>query len=219
MAVYIKPEPPPRNKLPMKKKQLDLPIHMYHRIYRLAHRDVPPDRIALTLDLPLKTVQRILEKFAQPQGNISESLHAGEDGRKAAETFLDIYIIPKVRYIVADFSGWVTTDHAGKLKSELEGLAASQWKVIALLMRDVLGADATGMEAIISFHESTAARGRYCAILDPSAAIESIISENRLEERIPIFGTEKTFEDAAFSSGRDARLTHKPAHEKIHPRV
>lgn len=187
-------------------------MHIYHRIYRFAHRNVEPNRIALTLDLPLKTVQRVLEKFAQTHGQPLESLHGGESGRKAIETFLDVYVIPKVRYVVADFSGWVTSAHKEKLKSELDNLAASQWKVFALLMRDVLAMDETGIECIMSFHETAGKRGRYSAILDPSEAIESFISECQLEERIPIFGTEKTFEEEAFSSRRGAKISQKPTH-------
>jgi hypothetical protein len=184
----------------MQKKQPELPMHIYHRIYRFARRNVDADRIALTLDLPLKTVQRVLDRFAQSEEGLGPEIE--QEAEKEPETFLDIYIIPKVRYIVADISGWITGPNIEKIQSEFDKLSKSQWKVIALLMRDVMNMDEKGLEAVLTFRDNLAARSRYCAILDPSRSIEAFIDEHQLDERIPIFGTEKTFEDEAFSTRR-----------------
>ena len=179
-------------------------MHIYHRIYRFAQRNVEADRIALTLDLPLKTVQRVLDKFAQAKelGELDASAIGIEAEESEKQTFLDVYIVSKVRYVVADISGWATEEHCEKLGEELEKLKSSQWKVSVLLMKDTIEIDEKGMEIIIAFYNNLKSRGRYTAILDPSPRIEPFISAHQIEEKIPIFGTEKTFEDEAFSHRR-----------------
>ncbi len=188
----------------MQKKQHELPMHIYHRIYRFSRRNVEPDRIALTLDLPLKTVQRVLERFAHAQkhGGLEHLVGDLASAEKEPQTFLDIYVAPKVRYVVADISGWAVAEHALYLKERLHEIGRSQWKVIALLMRDVISLDDAAAEVIVSFHDELVARGRYTAILDPSRQTEEYISEHQIEEKVPVFGTEKTFEDEAFSTRR-----------------
>ncbi|MBD3390604.1 MAG: hypothetical protein GF418_01170 [Chitinivibrionales bacterium] len=189
----------------MQKKPHELPMHMYHRIYRFAQRNVEPDRIALTLDLPLRTVQRVLDRFAQAQER-GEEIHQGGNGgdQGQPETFLDVYVVPKVRYVVADMSGWITAEHRERLREQLNEVSKSSFKVVALLMRDALAMDEEGAEELVSFHDGMRRRGRYAAILDPSRHIESFIGTYGLEEKIPVFGTEKTFEDEAFSTRRAA---------------
>jgi anti-anti-sigma regulatory factor len=174
---------------------IDKQTNIYQRIYRFFRRNVEPDRIATTLDLPLKTVQNVLERFYQSQ--IKDEADAISSASE--EPFLDVYVIPKVRYLVADISGWLTAEHEKKIRTELDNLAKSQWKVIALMMRDVIALDEFVTELLLAFYNQLIDRGRYTAILDPSPAIEAYIVEHKLEEQIPIFGTEKTFEDEAFS--------------------
>jgi anti-anti-sigma regulatory factor len=96
----------------------------------------------------------------------------------------------------------VTQEHRQKFQEELEKLIKSQWKVVALLMRDVLAMDETGVEDIQSLNEKLNSRGRFAAILDPSPSIEPLISEHKLEEKISIYGTEKAFEQEVFSIRR-----------------
>ena len=52
---------------------------------------------------------------------------------------------------------------------------------------------------LLSVKESFNALGRYFAILDPSAAIEEDLITYNIEAKIPIFGTERAFEETAFS--------------------
>jgi hypothetical protein len=199
----------------MQHKFNDLPMHMYHRIYRFARRGVDVDRIAATLHLPIRTVQRVLERFAHAKSHADvENLGVFAEAERSVDidtgTFLDIYIVPKVRYVVADLSGSIIADHCDKLNAELDNLAKSQWKVIALLMRDVLAIDVPGSEAILTFHNGLAERGRYVAILDPSPRLETFIAKHELDTKIPVFGTEKTFEDEAFLPGGRRSVLKRP---------
>jgi anti-anti-sigma regulatory factor len=182
-------------------KSVENQMHIYQRIYRFSRRNIKPDKIAMTLDLPIKTVQKVLERFHRSQVHDEHQ----EEEIKREESFLDVYIVPKVRYLVADISGWLTAVHEKKLRLELDSLSKSQWKVIALQMRDVIALDDSVTELIVAFYNQLLDRGRFTAILDPSPAIESYIIQHNLEQQIPVFGTEKTFEEEAFSRRRIAR--------------
>jgi anti-anti-sigma regulatory factor len=184
---------------------------IYHRIYRLALKNVDAQSIAATLQLPLRTVNIIMERFsANKKRKPADPADSGADARikktRAAhelsiknQSFLDVYILSKARYAVIDLSGMVTEEHLEKLKKEIGHLAASTWKAVAILMADVIVVDEKGMAEIIRFHNEFSKRNRFVGLLDPSPAIEPFIEKHKLDEKIPIFGTEKVFEEKAFA--------------------
>ena len=193
----------------MQKSKTDLPWDIYHRIYRLAAQKVDAQRIAATLNLPLKTVQGVLNKLASDKKrmpgdgynprNATEHQSAQDDG-----SFLDVYVYQKTRYTIVDFSGMLTSDHIPKISSELTRLSQSGAKTIALLLAEVKSVDEAAMELIVDFCKSHASKGRFIALLDPSMEIEPFIEKNKIEEIIPIFGTEKMFEEKAFALSSNA---------------
>jgi ABC-type transporter Mla MlaB component len=184
---------------------------IYHRIYRFAVKNVDAQSIASTLNLPIKTVSNILERFhnagkSSPTETEAPSpkksrpkANAEIENQPEGLSFLDVYLLSKARYAILDLSGMVTSDHLDKLQKELNHLASSSWKAVALLMADVVAIDDMAMAEIIKFQSDFHGRGRYVGLLNPSPAIEPFIEKNKIDEKIPIFGTEKVFEENAFS--------------------
>jgi anti-anti-sigma regulatory factor len=70
-------------------------------------------------------------------------------------------------------------------------------------MSNVKAIDETGFSTMLTFYEQFTAKGRYSAILDPSPETESFIKENELESKIPVFGTEKAFEENALKTKKN----------------
>ncbi|MFW6221077.1 MAG: STAS domain-containing protein [Fibrobacterota bacterium] len=176
----------------------DLNWEIYHRVYRLAVKNVDPQRIAATLNLSLKTVQSVIYRIQSAKKSL-KSEHP-ESLPPSQGTYLDLYVLPKTRYVVLDLSGWVTEQHLDRLREEINNIKASEWKTVAILMAEVKEIDQPALDVIMNFSQTYANKGRYVAILDPSQDIEPFIEENNLEESIPIFGTEKMFEEKAFTS-------------------
>jgi anti-anti-sigma regulatory factor len=182
---------------------------IYHRIYRFAVKNIDAQSIASTLNLPIRTVNNILERFHNAGKELPQEITVTDPPEGRSETkikiqseglsFLDIYILSKARYVIMDLSGMVTIDHIDKVQKELNRLASSSWKAVALLMADVVMIDEKGMSEIIKFHNDFRGRGRFVALLDPSPAIEPFIEKYKIDEKIPIFGTEKVFEEKAFA--------------------
>lgn len=187
----------------------------YHRIYRLALKNVDPQSIAATLHLPLRTVNNILERFqvankGKPGQTLNETTEIARTEAREHEpkkhgadlSFLDIYILSKARYAVVDLSGMVTQEHFDKLQKELNQMRSSSWKAVAILMADVVAIDEKCVNEIVRFNDEFRNRGRFAALLDPSPAIEPFIQNHHIDDRIPIFGTEKVFEEKAFALSR-----------------
>jgi anti-anti-sigma regulatory factor len=187
----------------------------YHRIYRLAVKNIDAQSIAATLHLPLRTVNNILERFneAKKQSEATENettptasgeAHQHEHKKHGADShsFLDIYILSKARYAIVDLSGMLTQQHFDRLQKELSQLRSSSWKAVAILMADVVAVDEKCFNEIVRFHDDFRNRGRFAALLDPSRAIEQFIDKHKIDEKVPIFGTEKVFEEKAFALAR-----------------
>jgi anti-anti-sigma regulatory factor len=183
----------------------DLSLEMYHRIYRLANRKVDAQRIAATLNLSHKTVQNVLHRLVAAEKKQDSPQRAPEVHKPADEaSFLDIYVYQKTRYTVVDLSGFVIESHCARLQSELAKLIESGVKTAAIMITDVQEIDQQGLQCIIEFHKSMKKRGRFVALLDPPRRLEPFIAEHEVEERVPIFGTEQSFEDKAFAVKRDS---------------
>lgn len=180
-------------------KKEDLSIDIYHRIYRFAVRKVPVDQIAITLDLPISVVKNIVNHFfSSTKETLKENQTVAQSNTfPDKQSYLDIYILQKLRFSIVDINGMVTEEHNTYLQDELNKVLKSNIKTVAILMANVKAIDETGLSTIVAFYKKTLAKGRYTAILDPSYETESLISEKELEKEIPIFGTEKAFEERA----------------------
>lgn len=185
----------------------DLPVDIYHRIYRLAARKIPIERIAVTLNLPFSTVRRVVDYLFSPstkgpsdrENGIKPSLSEHKDPLEK-QPYLDIYLTQRLRYVVVDLNGMVIEIFKEMLQTEFAKILSSDRKAAGVLLSNVKAIDDTGFSTITSFYDSFIAKGRYCALLDPSKEIEEFISANVADKKIPIFGTEKAFEEDAFKT-------------------
>ena len=192
----------------MTHKSSHLPQETYHRIYWYAKRNVDQGIIAHTLQLPLKTVEHIVERFMNADRTIAEK-HGSrspahvtnavfEHTRPSDEDFLDIFMFVKTRYAVMDMSGMVTKKNIDKLAAELNKMESSELKAVAISLADVKQIDDDGLGALIALHDKFNKTGRFIAILDPSPAADAFILAKGADTKIPVFGTETAFESHAF---------------------
>ena len=85
------------------------------------------------------------------------------------------------------------------LDKELEKSLAFTWKAVAIKMSDVISMDETGAGSILTYEQKFQENNKFLAILDPSTSVEPLLLKYKLEGKIPIFGTERAFEDSAFA--------------------
>ena len=196
------------------KTSSELSEEMYHRLYRLAKRQVSPKLIAAALNIPVRTVQTVLNRMEQGRNDLSsekiiEIINDPEEKSLATESFLDIYFYPKTRYAVLELVGILDSETFEKFNAELQRVTASSWKAVALKFTDVSVIDELSSKQILSFSKDLLAHGRYVAILDPAPAIEPLLIEFGLDPAIPIFGTERAFDDKALSLKKSASSVWK----------
>ena len=186
----------------MNDKGSQLPKDIYHRLYWYAKRKVDPARIALALNLPIKTVHHILAKLAEEGKPAPLSEKKSSDGPKAAKPapgdFLDLFVFTKTRYSVVDISGSIDKKNIQKFRESFLKITGSDRKPLALKMTDVTSIDETGIHSLKTLYTGIRHQGRYCAILDPAPGIEPILKQHGVDVIIPIFGTELAFEEHAF---------------------
>ena len=170
-------------------------------MYWYAKRNVDPARIAAALNLPIKTVQHLIDILGEekkPDGakHLKKQLPFAAEA-SSADDFLDLFAFTKTRYTVVDISGSIVKQYLPKLRELLLKVGIADRKPFALKMTDVALIDESGIAAIKTLYTGFKHQGRYCAILDPSPAVESVIKQHGLDTIIPIFGTEIAFEEKA----------------------
>ncbi|MBD3422672.1 MAG: hypothetical protein GF398_21360 [Chitinivibrionales bacterium] len=170
---------------------------MYHRIYRLIKRDVEPALIATALKLPLETVLSIVSRYTVKKSKDANS-KAESAGRQEEQIALEFYMYSKSRYAIYDVTGRLTQETGDILNQELAKILESPWKAAALKLTEVNELDECAATSLEKFAQDFAAKGKYAALLDPSPGIEPAIASYHLDNRIPIFGTERAFEENAF---------------------
>jgi anti-anti-sigma regulatory factor len=186
----------------MTHKSSHIPQETYHRIYWYARRKVDPRTIANTLQLPLKTVEHIMERFSAADHGSAPTAHSAKAvpdlAQAADDDFLDIFMFVKTRYAIMDISGMVTKKNIHVLSAELHKLEKSELKAVAISLTDVKQLDDDGLGALVALHDKFTKAGRFVAILDPSPAADSFILARGADTKIPVFGTETAFESHAF---------------------
>jgi anti-anti-sigma regulatory factor len=194
----------------MKHQKHTLSEDMYHRVYRLMNRDTDPRLIAAALDLPLRTVLNVIARLRKNQlvDPVFQRKPAEEKNKTGSGSFLDVYFLTKTRYTVLQLVGYCIREQAPALETELEKALASTWKTIAIRMTDVTAIDEWTAQRLLEFCVTLKAHERFVAILDPSPAIEQVIVQAGIEEKVPIFGTEHAFEEEAFSRRASTTQEH-----------
>jgi anti-anti-sigma regulatory factor len=175
---------------------------MYARIYRLYKRNINIHNIASTLNIPLRTVQSVVSRIdniseettSDPTESTEQELHNSHTGG-----FLDIYLYQKTRYTIIQFVGDLTSSYIENIEREMVKALKSNWKAVALRMSDVDTLDNVVSELIMAYHKQFSTVSKFFALLDPSPKIEPLLKKFDIEGKIPVFGTERAFEDTAFS--------------------
>jgi anti-anti-sigma regulatory factor len=183
-------------------RQADLSEEMYKRIYRLIKRQIDPRIIATTLHIPVRTIEGIVSRIDRTSVEVNEDeiqKITKESLENADRGFLDIYFYSKTRYGIIQVVGTLIGEHLEAFSLELNKAYEISLKAVAIRMTDVTMIDEEAGKMILKFHEKFQSLGRFSALLDPQPAIESSLSQFHLDTDIPIFGTERAFEDAAFS--------------------
>jgi len=177
----------------------DIPIDIYHRIYRMAAKGIPSDQIAFSLDLPINVVRNIVIQFfpTLKETSNSEVKKTVKVYDSEKQPYLDIYILQRLRFSIIDLNGMVTEEHITRLQEEFDKVLKSNFKMIAIRMANVKSINEAGLSTILSFYKDFINRGRYTAILDPSKEVETFLNQKETEKVIPVFGTEKAFEENA----------------------
>jgi anti-anti-sigma regulatory factor len=174
---------------------------MYKRIYRLVKRQIDPRVIANTLNIPVRTVEGIITRLEKSSvgefSNETGTLNIAAENQDGG--FLDIYMYTKTRYAVMEIVGTLTSQYLVAFTAELEKAYNSSLKAFAIRMVDITQIDEQAAKTILEYFEKFQSYGRYLAILDPSPNLESLLIQYKIDQTIPIFGTERAFEDAAFS--------------------
>jgi hypothetical protein len=173
-------------------KSTEISQDIYHRIYRLYKKNIEPNVIATTVNLPLKTVHNIVGRFAH-------TYHPSAVKNSEAASFLDILVMARGRYAVIELTGCLTAEQQEILEVEFNKAVVLPYKAFALRMTDVMALDKKGTETVLAFAEKCRDKGIYVAILDPALAIEPVICEHELDAKVPVFGTETVFEKNAFA--------------------
>ena len=172
---------------------------MYHRFYRLHKRNIPPEAIANTLNLPLRTVKQLINRMNMTHSKTPKKVTTVQNPVKSENAdYLDIYFYTKTRYSIIQLVGVLTEKYSENLDKELQKSLTSSWKAIALEMSNVSLIDETCSDLIISYYQNFLEKDKFLAILDPSPAVDSQLMELKLEGNVPVFGTELAFEENSF---------------------
>ncbi len=182
----------------MQNRSGELSLEMYHRIYRMIKRNIEPKIIAATLNLPVKTVNNIAFRIKQKDDStITDSETISNE--HSFSDYLDVYMYTKTRYAIIHLVGVLHRRNLYLLEKEIDKAFTAPWKATAIQLTDVQLIDSDSCNFILSSFTKFQGLGRFLAILDPSPQIEATLSEFKIENTVPIFGTERAFEDAAFS--------------------
>ncbi|MGE5669828.1 MAG: STAS domain-containing protein [Fibrobacterota bacterium] len=177
----------------------ELSEEMYRRIYRLIKRQIDPRAIGNTLNIPLRTVESIISRYGKTSIEDLTSDATLDSDDTAEKGFLDIYNYPKTRYSIIQIVGTLTKEHIDQFNDELEKTSTTAIKALAIRMSDISSIDSDGAGVLMKYFERFQTYGKYFALLDPAPELETTRNNLKVAEKIPIFGTERAFEEAAFS--------------------
>jgi anti-anti-sigma regulatory factor len=190
------------------KKQNELSQDMYHRIYRLAKRNVRAAVIAQTLRLPIDLIQSIVERLMardKSPAHKEDRPKTPPPAPEPEEPFLDTVVVLKSHFAILDIGGMLTAINKPQLEKKLKEMIASTHKTLALRLTNAREIDEEGAQELFDFHAAFISKGRYAAILDPSPRVEHDIDRLGLDQKIPVFGTEIAFEEHAFKGDHEKK--------------
>ena len=188
----------------MTRKRTELSQDMYHRIYRLGQRKIDPQRIAATLYVPVRSVRHVLDRFFENPKIASQSgsPKAKHEDRPKHKELLSVYVYTRTRYVVADIGGPVVANSVPALTEELRAVESPELRAVALRLTRASELDKQGAALLVDIGTGWSNQGRFTALLDPNPELEPQIARLGLDKKMPIFGTELAFEEAAFRGNK-----------------
>lgn len=186
------------------------PQNIYHRVYQLVKRNIDLHVIAVTLNLPLRTVLNVIARIEKSGLDEKKGFSAIDEiaAKPQKPAFLDTYFIPRNRYAILQLVGFVVKEMKKKLEQELLVVKLSSWKTVAIQLTEVTAMDETGAGLLLAFCAEMKTRDRYIALLDPAMELESALSLYKIEGNVPIFGTKWAFEEEALNSKTTSAAFH-----------
>lgn len=185
--------------------------NIYHRVYQLVKRNVDLRIIAATLNLPLRSVLNVIARI-EKNGLGDEKKNSTPNDEKTLlqkPAFLDSYFVPRNRYAILQFVGFVVKEMKEKIEAEFLIVKLSTWKIVAIQLTEVTVIDETGVDLLLNFCAEIKSRDRFIALLDPSLELESTLAKYQVESKVPIFGTKWAFEENAFNSKNTPTAFHQ----------
>lgn len=175
-------------------KQLDDNLLLYRRVYRLHKRNFKPVEIATILELPVSTVNQVVNHLLNRDKNridTPESIAASSMGSDIVE----IITMQRKGYLVVDIGGNLVLQKLKPLRDEFTRLLEQDDNpVVALRLYDVTLIDSSAIGLMVNFSKKMEKNNRKVMFLDPSESVESIIRELNINTVIPIMGTELALE-------------------------
>jgi anti-anti-sigma regulatory factor len=167
---------------------------LYRRIYRMRKKKFKPAEIATVLDLPIGTVQKILNQL--DENGVSPGLETEKATQVKTES--NAYVIPVLRkeYHILDLGGVFTFQFLKTLRAEFEEVLKSKdsWPV-AIKMNDAVSVDSSIVGLIMNFAKEMKSIGRTVVFLDPSKPVDNLFKQLNLYEKIPVYGTELVLQE------------------------
>lgn len=175
-------------------------MNIYHRIYKLHLRKVPAQQIAVTTNMPLKSVRAILKKFTNKANNkdLANSELYGE-----LEPYLDCHTYKQHKYTIIDLSGFLIKHYFKKVKEVILDTVQYSGSLIALKLESILDTDIETLTNLADLATDLQKNGKTIVLFAPSDKIEEVVAEAQIEDRISILGTQGAFDEYLY------RITHR----------
>ena len=174
-------------------------MNIYVRIYKLYLRKIPIEQISATTNIPLKTVRDVIARF-EAKGAASKTESEMEE---IGQPFLDYLVKKHHKYVVIEFSGMLSEQFAGKIKTALKEALQMPGQILAVKLENVEEVEDSAMKIIMDFKEKVVTWGKTAVLLSPSDPVEDYIQKNNVEKDTKVFGTQSAFEEYTYKSTFD----------------
>jgi anti-anti-sigma regulatory factor len=175
-------------------------MNIFHRIYKLHQKNIPPQQIAATTKMPLKSVKSILRKIKEAEGASLGSRSGASAQAFTLEPYLDSHVRKKHTHVTLDFSGFFTTEFIPQIENNIyQVMEDSSTQRIVLKLADIYKADANAAKVLRKIVQDLSRKGRSLVLFSPSESMEAAIQKADLEKDIRILGTQAAFDNYVYN--------------------
>jgi hypothetical protein len=174
-------------------------MNIYHRVFKLHKRGITPQQIAVTTNMPIKSVMSVIKKIdgGESEGEIGAPV-TNNVYRSEEDTYLDYNVNRQHKYIIADFLGFFTQEFKSVIDAALQEALKMGGVLVAIKLHDIFGLEEETLDYLMLRIRNSQNIGKKVVLLSPSDAIEKYISDNSVEKEIKVFGTQTAFEEYAY---------------------